>query len=140
MAYKNKTAPTRVSPSRFLDSVENAQRRADGRELMTMMQKLSGEQPVIWGPSIVGFGHYDYETEAGHKGEIMLIGFSPRKANLVLYIAEALDDEKLMAKLGKHKRGKGCLYINKLDDIDRSVLEKLIAKSLASTRRRIAAK
>lgn len=140
MAYKNKTAPTKVSPSKFLDSIANERRRADGYEVMAMMQKASGEPPVMWGPSIIGFGHYHYRYESGHEGDIMIIAFSPRKANLVLYLGSALNDEKLMAKLGKHKRGKGCLYINKLDDIDRAVLRKLMAKTVASTRKRIASK
>ena len=138
MAGKNKTVPTRVSPSKFLNSVENERRRADGHEVLDMMQKASGESPVMWGPSIIGFGRYHYQYESGREGESPIIGFSPRKQNLVLYLGSALDDEKLMAKLGKHKRGTGCLYINKLDDIDRDVLGKLVARAVASTRKRIA--
>ena len=138
MAYKNKTVPTTVSPAKFLDSVENDRRRADGRELMQMMQKASGERPVMWGPSIIGFGKYHYRYESGREGDIMIVGFSPRKSSLVLYLGSSPEAEKLMTKLGKHKRGKGCLYINKLDDIDRDVLGNLITKSVASTRKRIA--
>jgi Domain of unknown function (DU1801) len=138
VAQKNKTVPTRVSPSKFLDSVDNERRRADGLEVLKMMEKASGEPPVMWGPSIIGFGRYHYRYESGREGENMIVGFSPRKQNLVLYIGSALDDEKLMARLGKHKRGTGCLYINTLDDIDRDVLRRLVAKAVSSTRKRIA--
>jgi hypothetical protein len=137
MAYKNKTAPTVVSPAEFLDSVENERRREDGREVLKMMQAATGEKPIMWGPSIIGFGRHEYTTEAGHSGEILDIGFSPRKANLVFYIGSALKDEKLMSRLGKHRLSKGgCMYINKLDDIDRSVLKRLIEKSAASAKQR----
>ncbi len=135
---ENKTKPTRVKAAKFLQGVENERRRRDGQELLEMMEALSGEPPVMWGPSIIGFGQYHYRYDSGHEGDIMIVGFSPRKANLVLYLGSALDAEKLLAALGKHKRGKGCLYINKLDDIDRKVLRRLISKSIAATRKRIA--
>ena len=134
MAYKNKTVPTKVSPAAFLNAVENERRRKDGKELLRLMRDVTGSEPVMWGPTIIGFGQHTYRTEAGTEGEILDIGFAPRKANLVLYIGAALNDDKLMAKLGKHRRGKGCLYINKLDDIDRDVLRALIEKSVAATR------
>ena len=132
MAYKNKTLPTKVNPKAFLDSLENERRQEDGRQVLKIMQKVTGAPPVMWGPSIIGFGHRKYRTEGGHESEIMIAGFSPRKANLVLYLGSAMDDEKLMGRLGKHKRGKGCLYINKLDDVDRDVLRQLIEKSVTA--------
>ena len=136
---ENKTRPTEVDPAAFIAAVDNERRRADGQALLTLMQEVSGEQPVMWGPSIIGFGQYRYRTDAGREGDIMIVGFSPRKSSLVLYLGPAIDDERLIKKLGKHKRGKGCLYINKLDDIDRSVLRQLVEKSVAETRRRIRA-
>jgi hypothetical protein len=136
VAYKNKTVPTKVSPAKFLGSVENERRRKDGQEILKLMRSVTGEKPVMWGPSIIGFGRQAYRTEGGHEGEIMIVGFSPRKANLVLYIGSALNDAKLMNKLGKHRRGKGCLYINKLDDIDRDVLRQLVEKSASATSKR----
>lgn len=136
MAYQNKTVPTKISPASFLSAVENEQRRKDGKEVLKLMQTLTGEKPVMWGPSIIGFGRQSYKTDGGHEGEIMDVGFSPRKANLVLYIGSALNDARLMNRLGKHKRGKGCLYINKLDDIDRDVLRELVEKSLSASRKR----
>lgn len=135
----NKTRPTDVDPSAFLAGIGNARRRADGEALLALMQEISGEPPVMWGPTIVGFGQYHYEYASGHSGDTLIVGFSPRKANLVLYIGSALEDEALMAKLGKHRRGKGCLYINKLEDIDFRVLRRLIEKSVRATRKRIAA-
>ena len=95
-----------------------------------MMRKASGKPPKMWGPSIIGFGSYHYVYDSGREGDICRIGFSPRKPGLVLYLMSALRQETLMAKLGKHTTGKGCLYIKKLDDIDRPVLRQLIAKSL----------
>lgn len=132
MAHKNKTIPTEVSPIDFLDSVENERRRADGHEVLSIMQEVTGCEPVMWGPTIIGFGQRKYRTDAGREGDIMIAGFSPRKANLVLYIGTMLNDDGVMSRLGKFKRGKGCLYINKLDDIDRDVLRELIEKSAAS--------
>lgn len=134
---ENKTRPTRVRPATFLKTVINERRRSDGRELLALMQEITGEPPVMWGPSIVGFGQYHYKYASGHEGDIMVVGFSPRKQHLVVYVGPSLNDEKLMARLGKHKRGKGCLYINKLDDVDRRILRRLIEKGVRETRRRI---
>lgn len=134
---ENKTKPTKVSPAAFLKRVENEQRRRDGDELLRVMEAITGEPPKMWGPSIIGFGKYHYKYESGHEGDTMIVGFSPRKQNLVLYLGSVLDNKRLMAKLGKHKRGKGCLYVNKLDDIDRDVLRELIATSAKATRKHI---
>jgi hypothetical protein len=100
------------------------------------MQDVTGQPPKMWGSSIVGFGSYHYVYESGHEGDMCLTGFSPRSSALVVYLGPGLDNEKLMAKLGKHKRGKGCLYINKLDDVDRKVLRKLIEYSVTALRKR----
>jgi hypothetical protein len=129
---ENKTKPTDVSVDAFLAGVEPEQRRIDGRVMLDMMARLTGEPPVMWGPSIIGFGTLHYRTEAGREGEICRIGFSPRKAQLVLYLAASMPEyDALLAALGKHSTGKGCLYIRKLADVDLAVLEELIARSWA---------
>jgi len=130
-----KTRPTRVSPMKFLDQVENERRRKDGHELLALMKEITGEPAKMWGPSIIGFGQYHYRYASGHEGDSMIAGFSPRKQSLVLYLGPALGNEKLMARLGKHTKGKGCLYINRLDDVDRTVLRKLIETSVARMRK-----
>jgi hypothetical protein len=130
-----KTKPTEVSPAAFIDKVENKQRRKDGHELVTLMKKVTGKPAKMWGPSIVGFDQYHYKYASGHEGDMPITGFSPRKQSLVLYLGPGLEDKKLMAKLGKHKMGKGCLYINRLDDIDRDVLFELVTKSVEKMRK-----
>jgi hypothetical protein len=131
-----KTKPTNVDPIAFIDRVENETRRNDAHELVALMKEVTGAPPKMWGPTIVGFGQYHYKYESGREADMLLTGFSPRKANLVVYLGDVMDDEALMAKLGKHKRSKGCLYINKLADVDRDVLRKLVRKSIAATRKR----
>jgi Domain of unknown function (DU1801) len=121
-----KTKQTKVSALTFLRAIEHPQRRADGMELLKLMREISGEPAKMWGPSIVGFGTRRYAYASGRTGEICTIGFSPRKASLVLYCGATSVDKSLLAKLGKHKTGAGCLYITKLDDIDRTVLRKLV--------------
>jgi len=130
-----KTKPTRVTPKAFIDGIENEQRRKDAHELVALMKTVTGEAPTMWGPSIVGFGRYRYRYASGRQGEMCLTGFSPRKQSLVLYLGPGLDDRVLLAKLGKHKRGEGCLYINKLDDVDREVLRELVSRSVAEMRK-----
>ena len=120
----------------FLDKIKNEIKRKDSHELATLMQDITGEPPKMWGASIVGFGTLEYRYASGHAGVICLAGFSPRSNSLVVYLGPGIDNEKLMAKLGKHKRGKGCLYINKLDDIDRKVLRKLLEHSVKILRKR----
>lgn len=103
----------------------------DCRTIMALMKKATGEEPRMWGPSIVGYGRYAYKYDSGREGEWMVTGFSPRKANLVLYIMMGFEEESaLMRKLGKHSTGKSCLYIKKLADVDVKVLEELIAKGV----------
>ena len=131
-----KTRPTQISPATFIDKVENEQRRKDGHELVSLMKKVTGKPAKMWGPSIVGFDQYHYKYASGHEGDMPITGFSPRKQSLVLYLGPGLEDKKLMAKLGKHKMGKVCLYFRRLADLDVKVLEELIAGSVADVRRR----
>ncbi len=129
---ENKTQATAASVADFIAAVPNATRRADAETLCAMMARLSGAPAKMWGPSIIGFGRYRYQYESGHKGEMCRIGFSPRKAELVLYILDAhTDQSEMLDRLGKHRTGKGCLYIRKLADIDMAVLERLVRDKLA---------
>lgn len=137
---KNKTKETTVDPIAFIDKVTSDVKRRDSHELVAMMQEIVGEPPKMWGSTIVGFGKVHYKYESGREGDICLTGFSPRSGSLVLYLGPVIEDRKLMAKLGKHKTGKGCLYINKLDDVDRAVLRKLIEAAVTATRQRSAEK
>lgn len=129
---ENKTKETEASVDAFLAGVEHTKRREDALVVKDMMQRLTGYEPKMWGSSIVGFGSYDYVYDSGRSGTFMLTGFSPRKTALTLYIMPGFARaEALMSKLGKYKTGKSCLYINKLEDIDMSVLEELIVDSVA---------
>ena len=126
-----KTKPTEISVDSFLDAVPDPQRRADGQAVRAMMERITGEPAKMWGPSIVGFGSYHYKYDSGHEGEMCRLGFSPRKAELVLYVlTQSGRQDALLARLGKHKTGKACLYIKKLSDVDESVLEALTAEAL----------
>ena len=126
---ENKTKPTDQDVIDFLNDVEHKTRRQDGFTLLEMMQEITGEEAVMWG-SIIGFGSYHYKYESGREGDMPLIGFSPRKQSMTLYIMPGFDDyEDLLGKLGKHKIGKACLYVNKLADVDADVLRKLIKRS-----------
>ena len=133
----NKTKPTQVSVATFIDALTDEIKRAEAKALIKLMQKASGEEPRMWGPSIIGFGSYHYKYESGREGDMPLVGFSPRKAAAVLYGVTGFgDSEALLAKLGKHTTGKGCLYIKKLADVDQKVLKALIVKSVAAMRTR----
>ena len=115
----------------FLNSVENEKRRTDAFVVLEMMKELTGWEPKMWGNSLVGFGSYHYKYESGREGDFFKVGFSPRKQSLTIYIMPGFERyEELMAKLGKHKTGKSCLYINKLEDIDINVLKDLITLSV----------
>lgn len=128
---QNKTAPTGISVEEFLETVENTTRRSDATTAIEMMSRLSGCEPKMWGPSIIGFGSYHYRYESGREGDAPLIGFSPRKANLVFYIMSGYENStEQLARLGKHRIGKACLYINKLADVDQSVLEEMITECI----------
>jgi len=125
-----KTKRTEQSVEGFLEAVPDEKAREDCFTLVRLMQKVTGVSPVMWGPSIVGFGKYHYKYDSGHEGDICATGFSPRKTNLTLYVLAGFPgQEEVLAKLGKHKAGKGCLYIKKLEDVKLDVLESLIAQS-----------
>ncbi|MEO6217425.1 MAG: DUF1801 domain-containing protein [Sphingomonas sp.] len=129
---ENKTRATDVSVDAFLATVEPEQRREDGRLIAEMMARITGEPATMWGPSIIGFGTHHYRYESGREGDICRIGFSPRKAQLVFYVGAGSGRlDPLLAKLGKHSIGKGCLYIKKLADVDQAMLEALISKAWA---------
>ncbi len=128
-----KTKPTDVSVDAYLDAVAHPVSRADGKALRAMMARVTGELAVMWGPSIVGFGGYRYRYASGHEGDICRVGFSPRAANLVLYVGGFPEYEALLAKLGKYKRSKACLYLNKLADVDPAVLEEITRRTYAAT-------
>ena len=121
----------------FLNGVENPRRREDARRLLALMQEVTGELPKMWGATIVGFGSYHYRYASGREGDWPVVGFAPRKQNLVLYIMPGFTRySALLAKLGKHRTGKSCLYVNKLDDIDPRILEELVRESVAEMKRR----
>lgn len=124
-----KTKPTGASVDAFLEAVEKPTRRSDGRAIRVMMERITGEPATMWGPSIIGFGSYHYRYASGHEGNMCRIGFSPRKANLVLYVGGFPRYVALLAKLGKHKSSKACLYLNKLADVDLAVLEKIVRET-----------
>jgi hypothetical protein len=134
---ENKTKPTKISVTAFIDAIADQTRRADAKVLIKLMKGVVGQKPQMWGPSIVGFGSYHYKYDSGREGDMPLVGFSPRKAALVLYNLIGFSDSKSeLAKLGKHTTGKGCLYIKKLADVDEEVLASMIGKSIAGMRAR----
>lgn len=127
----NKTQPTDQTPADFIASVEPARRREDGLALLSFFHAVTGFDPVMWGPSIIGFGRYHYVYKTGREGDFLATGFSPRKASLSLYIMPGYQNYgSILARLGKHKLGRSCLYVNKLADIDMDVLAELIRAGL----------
>jgi len=131
-----KTIVNDASVEGFLNSVTDEQKRKDCFEILRLMEQVTKEAPKMWGSSIVGFGSYHYKGASGREGDWMLTGFSPRKANLTLYILGGFDlSQDLLKKLGKHKTSKGCLYINKLDDVDKEVLKELVEKSVKTMKK-----
>ena len=123
----NKTMPTKVSVRDFVNSVENETRRKDAKALMKIFKEITGMTPKMWGPSIIGYGRYHYKYDSGREGESLITGFSPRNANLVLYIMPGYADlDEKLSRLGKYKLGKSCLYVNKLADINEDVLKEII--------------
>lgn len=135
---ENKTKPTKVSVEKFIATVKPDRRREDALVLLDLMRKATRLEPVMWGPTMIGFGEYHYVYDSGHEGDSFLIGFAPRKASLVLYVMPGLRKfDPLLARLGKFKVSAGaCLYINKLADVDLAVLKKLIEGSFAEAKRR----
>lgn len=127
---ENKTQETSADVRSFLDTIDNTTRREDAFALLELMTRITGVEPKMWGPAIIGFGKYHYRYESGREGDMLRVGFSPRKANLAIYLI-AKDDhyQTLLSRLGKHKTGASCLYVNKLADVDRQVLETLVARS-----------
>lgn len=136
--YEAKTKPTNLSFTSYLNGIEDPQRRADCKVLASLMQRITGCKPKMWGPSIVGFDAYHYRYPSGHEGDMCVVGFSSRKSDLTVYLSgfEGKETKALLAQLGKHKLGKVCLYIKRLADVQLPVLEKLIMNSVADTKRR----
>ena len=125
-----KTAKSKASVAKCLNAIEDPARRKDAKVVLKMMREVTGEKPAMWGPSIVGFGSYRYEYASGRSGEWPATGFSPRKNAMSLYIMPGFSHyASLMKKLGKHKTGKSCLYIKKLEDVDVGTLEELVRRS-----------
>lgn len=128
---ENKTTQTAQSVKDFLAGVEPERRRKDAERLLQIFEEVTGFEGKMWGPSIVGFGRYHYKYDSGREGDSLATGFSPRKANLSVYILPGYTDfGAILDRLGKHKIGKSCLYLNKLDDVDESVLKELISAGL----------
>lgn len=137
MASQNKTVPTDASVRAYLDAIDDPVRRQDCEALTAMMERLAGAPGVMWGGSIVGFGSYHYRYDSGREGDAPLLGFSSRKGDISVYLS--CDDPPLQAmrdRLGRHKMGKACLYLRRLDDVDQAVLEEMVAYSAAVTRER----
>lgn len=127
---KNKTTETQNSVIDFINTVEDLTKRNDSFELVKLMQEQTGYEPKMWGPGIIGFGSYHYKYASGHEGDAPLVGFSPRKDAISLYLYPTFEDkDELLLKFGKHKAGKGCIYIKKIADIDVEILKKMISYS-----------
>jgi hypothetical protein len=136
---ENKTRKTKASVADFLKRIEDPQRRADCKRVAKMMREATGNRAAMWGESIVGFGQYSYRYASGHGGDWPITGFSPRKNDLTLYIMPGVASyERLLAKLGKHRTGKSCLYVKRLADVDQTVLEELIQESVKDMREKYA--
>jgi len=135
--YELKTKATEVTAKEFIAAMEEGTRKADAELLLKWMTKVTGLKPKMWGPSIIGFGRYAYTYDSGHSGEMCMIGFSPRKANMVLYVLPGYEDisEKL-SRLGKHKTGKSCLYVGLLSGIDMKVLEEIVTYGVTHVRKK----
>ena len=132
-----KTKPTEVSAESHIAAITNGEQRSDAQTLVALMRRVTGQEPVMWGPSIVGFGSYHYKYASGHEGDSALTGFAVRGSEFVVYIAAGFEGrDVLLAKLGKHKTGKVCVYIRRLANVDLKALETLVAQSVADTKRR----
>lgn len=127
-----KTKPTNEDVHAFINSIADEQRRQDSQAILALMQEAAGAEPQMWGDSIVGFGHYHYKYASGREGDWFLTGFAPRKQNLTLYIMAGFEQyDTLLARLGKHKTGKSCLYLKRLADVDCDILRELVRQSAA---------
>jgi len=128
---ENKTQATGADVTAFIEAVADETQRADAHILSGLMARISGAPPKMWGPSIIGFGSYHYKYDSGREGDTLRIGFSPRKGQTVLYLPGTISGQAdLLARLGKHKEGKGCLYIKRLSDVDMAVLEEMVRASV----------
>lgn len=128
---KIKTVVNDASVEAFIESVSDGEKRADSWDLVEVMQKMTGEPPKMWGSSIIGFGRYEYRYESGREGEMPRLAFSPRKSALTIYIMPGFEaQEELLARLGKHKTGRSCLYLKRLSGVDRDALDELLRDSL----------
>lgn len=126
-----KTKPTKADVEKFLNSIKDEKKREDSYKILKLMKQITKAEPKMWGSSIIGFGEYHYKYASGREGDWFLTGFSPRKQNLTLYVMSYLENyEDILKRLGKHKTGKGCLYIKKLEDIDMKVLKELISTAV----------
>ncbi len=131
-----KPQATKASAAKYVAAIDDAQRRADCKQLIKLMTGITGKPARMWGPSIVGFDSYHYKYASGHEGDMCLTGFSSRKPNLSIYIlAGSAAQKKLLARLGKHKMAKACLYVRRLEDIDMDVLRELVVNSIAEVRK-----
>lgn len=134
---ENKTKLRAASVSTFIGTISDPTQQKDAKTLVKWMEQLSGEKAKLWGTAIIGVGSYHYKYDSGREGDMPIISFSPRKSATVLYSLMCSGSEALIAKLGKHTTGKGCLYIKKLSDVDEQVLRDLMARSLAAKRKRV---
>ena len=133
-----KLKPTEKSVDRLIEEIPEEKVRDDCYQLIKIMSKVTGVEPVLWGGNIIGFGKYHYVYDSGHEGDACLAGFAARKTNITLYVMhpELPERDDLLKKLGKHKASKGCIYIKNLDDIDTKVLEKIISKSMSYVKKK----
>ena len=137
MAKQNQTVETEASVNDYLMAIIDEKRRSDSAAIIDLMKKRSGYEPKMWGPAIVGFGSYHYKYDSGREGDAPLIGFASRANAISLYLGSSFDNrEELLSKFGKHKTGKGCIYVQKLEDIDMGVLGEMVVKSLGSKKDR----
>ena len=131
-----KTKKNAANVNEFVANIADANQQKDAKTLIALMSRATGEKPVMWGATMIGFGSYHYTYASGREGDWFVVGFSPRKRTTTLYIMDGFDEyQSLLSKLGKHSTGKSCLYIKKLDDIDIDVLERLVKKSVAAMNR-----
>jgi len=132
-----KTKQTDESVIKFLNSVEGEKKRKDSFAVLEIIKEVTRLEPKMWGASIIGFGNYHYKYDSGHEGDMCIVGFSPRKQNITLYLMLGLGNfQELLKNLGKHKTGKGCLYINKLEDVNTDILKQLIKVSVDAIKKK----
>ena len=132
---KNKTTETSVDVNEFINKVENEKRRTDSFALIEIFKSVTGFEPKMWGPTIIGFGKYHYKYKSGHEGDAPLAGFAPRKDSLVIYIATDFENRNvLLSELGKHKISKACIYAKKLEDLDLQILRQIILNSMTTVK------